>query len=231
MKNYILETSCGEHFTKVADKAKEIAIDENFIVEFEFNEIKCLVNKDTNLAWLYRDYCNAHTMEWKTVGTDCVETYNPEIQAEINRRENVAEIKAKAQREIWDAKKLAKEKKFKEDVEGIEVELIKVDEYNEWLGKQNEDGYGLACFDYAMNWAKLMQKIFIEKNIENPDINTIISHAEKCSFDANIDDITGFMYGMSVSILVKHWKYGELLRKWHNKKYGDENSDGSTGSL
>lgn len=30
------------------------------------------------------------------------------------------------------------------------------------------------------------------------------------------------MYGMAVSILSQCWKYGEFLRKWHNKEYGYE---------
>ena len=31
--------------------------------------------------------------------------------------------------------------------------------------------------------------------------------------------ITGFQYGAAVSVLSTHWKYGEQLRKWHNKEY------------
>jgi hypothetical protein len=34
------------------------------------------------------------------------------------------------------------------------------------------------------------------------------------------------MYGAAVSILANHWKHGEALRKWHNKEFGVENSEG-----
>ena len=67
-------------------------------------------------------------------------------------------------------------------------------------------------------------RLYLEqcRDIEKPDMACMIAHAEKCSHDADTDGITGFMYGAAVSILSNHWKYGELLRKWHNKEYGHE---------
>jgi hypothetical protein len=40
--------------------------------------------------------------------------------------------------------------------------------------------------------------------------------AKKLSHEADKEGLTGFMYGMAVSILSKTWKYGEELRIWHN---------------
>lgn len=37
--------------------------------------------------------------------------------------------------------------------------------------------------------------------------------------EADTEGITGYMYGCAVSILSQCWKYGEYLRKWHNKEY------------
>ena len=40
--------------------------------------------------------------------------------------------------------------------------------------------------------------------------------AKQTSHDADLEGITGFMYGCAVSILSKCWKHGEDLRRWHN---------------
>lgn len=40
--------------------------------------------------------------------------------------------------------------------------------------------------------------------------------AESASHSADIDGITGFMYGCSVSALAYFWEHGEKLHRWHN---------------
>lgn len=95
----------------------------------------------------------------------------------------------------------------------------KEQEYKDWYDK-NSDDYGHACFTYAERWAELL-----EKEIENSDkepMEVIIEKAEELSHTADTEGITGFMYGMVVSILSQEWEYGELLRKWHNKEYNYE---------
>ncbi len=105
--NYKLDTSAGNNFSTVAEKAKQISTKKNMIVEFEFNGVTCLVSKATNLEWLYRDYSNSWTMEWKQVGFDCVEKYSADVQLEFDKRTKVADEK----RKIEDAKYKAKEDK------------------------------------------------------------------------------------------------------------------------
>jgi len=235
MENYKLETGAGDHFTRVAERAREIVLQKcsyfegtlDFTVEFDFNGIKCLVNKDTNLDWLYRDYCNAHLLTWKQVGADCKETYDPEIQAELERREKAEAERQEAQRAIWKAEADAKRQAFEEKVKGVKMRIRDRKGFNEWKANQkDEHGYGNAIFEYAEGWARLMQKEFSDRNIENPDVTVMIAHADRCSREADVDGITGFMYGAAVAILAAHWKYGEALRKWHNKEYGQENTKG-----
>lgn len=48
----------------------------------------------------------------------------------------------------------------------------------------------------------------------------VYDNADKLSYDADTEGITGFMYGCAVSILSQCWEYGQYLRKWHNKEYG-----------
>lgn len=83
---------------------------------------------------------------------------------------------------------------------------------------KNNDGYSRACFTYAERWAEKME-VEIEKSSDEP-ADAIAKNADRLSREADTEGITGFMYGMAVSILSQCWLHGEILRKWHNKEYG-----------
>ena len=212
--NYKLNTNAGNNFSTVSQKAKEISTKKNVTVEFDFNGIKCLVNKDTNLEWLYRDYSNSWTMDWKMVGPDCLPFYEAEVQEELEKRTKIKEEK-RIKEEVKNRDKEEKERlAFEEKTKGIEVEINDSEAYKDWKSK-NTDGYGAAIFQYAESWAKLMQ-------VEMSNGKKLIECAEPTSFQLGFLGITGFMYGAAVTILSKCWKYGEDLRKWHNKEYNHE---------
>lgn len=61
--NAKIEIHAGCHFSGAGKIAQKKAIEENTAVEFDFNQVLCVVDKDTNLDWLYRDYNNAHLMD------------------------------------------------------------------------------------------------------------------------------------------------------------------------
>jgi hypothetical protein len=232
-QHVMISTGCGDWFSRVAEKAKETVLHrnevldiDNTIAEFDFNDIKCLVDKDTNLEWLERDYMNAHLMDWKQIGTECLPLYEQAVQEELERREKAREKKRKAEEKAYRVKEDIERKLFEEKVKGIEMEIVDQEGYDKWKANQKGDGYGLACFDYAEGWAKLMQKEFADRDIEEPTVISMIAFAENCSKQVDFMGITGFMYGAAVSILAHHWKHGEALRKWHNKEFGQENSDG-----
>lgn len=83
----------------------------------------------------------------------------------------------------------------------------------------NLDPYGHAVYTYVERWAELMEAAVTQNgNAEE----AIALHAEDLSHEADTEGITGFMYGCAVSILSDCWKYGDILRKWHNKEYGYE---------
>lgn len=92
-------------------------------------------------------------------------------------------------------------------------------DYKDWLDK-NTDPYGRACFTYAERWAEMMKNL-IEGSTDEP-MKVIIDNAYRLSNEADVEGITGYMYGCAVSILSRAWKYGEELRKWHNKEYNYE---------
>lgn len=212
--NYKLNTKAGNNFSAVSEKAKQIATEKNIVVEFEFNGIICLVNKNTNLDWLYRDYSNSWTMDWKTVGPRCLAEYEPAIQAEFERRTKIKEEKRAKDEAEYKVKERKERIAFEEKTKDIEIEILDINVYNDWKNK-NTDSYGATIFEYAEGWAKLMQAEILKGK-------QVVECAESTSFQLGFLGITGFMYGAAVAILAKCWRYGEDLRKWHNKEYNHE---------
>jgi hypothetical protein len=210
-KEITMKTYAGDLFAHVADEAKKLSGNDT-VVNFEFNGIICRVDENTNLEWLYRDYMNADTMGWKIIGTNCKKEYTEEIKAAlIDRRRIEEEERAKSQME-FDAKCAKEKEQFEQTVSGIVAEISNMDEWNKGLNAQTSD-YGKCIFEYAEGWAKLMQK-------EMQKGKTVSECAEETSHLLSFFGITGFMYGMAVSVLSQCWKYGEELRAWHNAKYG-----------
>ena len=75
--------------------------------------------------------------------------------------------------------------------------------------KNNSDPYGKSGVDFARSWANMMEA--------KVDAGASVAEvAQQCSHDADTEGITGFMYGLAVSILSQVWVHGEALRMWHN---------------
>jgi hypothetical protein len=75
-----------------------------------------------------------------------------------------------------------------------------------------DDDYSNAVVLYARDWADLM-----ESRIAKGE--TIEEMAKETSREADIDGITGNMYGMAVKILADTWEHGIELATWHNLQY------------
>jgi hypothetical protein len=212
--NFKLKTSGGDSFDNVSKRALELAIAKNITVEFDFNSILCIVNMRTYLDGLYRDYCNAYIMEWKEVGPNCKISYDADTEIELHTRKLAAAKKRKDEEIAYDQKIKIEKAAFDEKVAGVQMEFK---DENAWIeGKmKNTDPYGACVYEYAEGWAKLMQ-VEINKG------NKLIDCAEQTSYQLGFLGITGFMYGAAVSVLSHCWKYGEDLRKWHNKEYNHE---------
>ena len=212
MKNYKLEAGAGSNFTTVAKKAKQFANESGMIVEFEFNGVTCLVNSETNLDWLCRDYSNSWTMEWKAVGPYCVEKYLPEVEAELKEKTMIKEAKEAKEWHERRAKEAREKKEFEEKVKGVELELSGPDGWKK-AREVNSDGYGAAALDYAEGWAKLMQ-------IEIAKGKTLAECYDYTQKGLGFLGISGFQFGAAVSTLAAYWKYGPALKIVHNRKYG-----------
>lgn len=213
MSNYKMDAGWG-HFDDTAKKAKDLATERNFTVEFEFNGTICVVDNDTNLEWLFRDYCNANRMEWKEVGANCVAEYSPEIKAELERRNKISDEKEAERQREYKIKEDKEKADFAEKVKGLQMEFKNKDAWDRGLSV-NTDPYGGCVYEYAEGWAKLMQREILNGK-------KVHECAEKTSFELGFLGITGFMYGAAVSVLSECWLYGEQLRKWHNKEYNHE---------
>lgn len=95
----------------------------------------------------------------------------------------------------------------------------KEQDYLDYTKLNAEDAYSNEVVMFSERWADLMEvELAAGKNLE--DI------ADEAGSKADINGITGFMYGCAVRGLSTFWVHGELLRKWHNKQYlGDDHKD------
>lgn len=106
----------------------------------------------------------------------------------------------------------------------IPIEIVPGKEANWMIATTiNSDPYGMAIQDFAIRWALLMEK-YIEQI--GDAVESIQLHADELSHKANTEGITGFMYGIAVSLLARCWKHGEVLRKWNNKELGNPDAEG-----
>lgn len=231
MDNYVMDTN-WDNFDTCTKRAQDIAQDIITDVEFEFNGIKVVIGKNTDLDLIWRDYLNAHKMDWKQVGPECEVEYNKETQAFISKREEEIRLKVEQRQKEYEEEIIIKTKDVENKLQNIKFEYI---DQIDWKGEiisgeeamqrweeTNSDGYGAAILSYAKRWALLIQAEAKEKGYETIDFNVILEIADECSHFADIEGITGFMYGAAVSVLVSTWKYGKELRKWHNKEYNHE---------
>ncbi len=212
MENYKLDSSAGSDFKDVAKKAKQIATEKEVLVEFDFNDVCCVVNKNTNLEWLLRDYSNSWTMDWKIVGPYCIEKYPEEVQDYFEKRSIIIEEKWAKQHAEYKAIAENEKTSFEEKTKGVELELSDADGWKK-SREANSDGYGAAALEYAEYWAKLMQ-------IEIAKGKTVAECYDHTQKGLGFLGITGFQFGCAVSTLSQCWKHGDELRKYHNKKYG-----------
>lgn len=210
-----LETFAGDSFYDVALKSKEILNNsDNVVVQFDFNGVKCIVTSETNPEWLYRDYCNSLSYDIPEFATGTESDYSVEIQEQLNK----AIIEREKRQKSAQKKAVAAEKRkitaFNKKVEGIDIDLYNPMAWKMWA-ENNKDGYGKGIMTFAENWAKLMQ-------VELASGKTLKDIASSTSREADLEGITGFMYGVAVQVLSDSWKYGETLRRWHNKEYNRE---------
>ncbi len=194
---YQYEVMCGETINQTTKDMARIATERKETVETDFNGVKVVVEPGEDGSRAERQYF-----------TDL----------------NSASKEAERKRREWEQTPEGVESLRKQKAESDRIAAILTSENGKprefsiadretWeLGmKNNQDGYGACVYRYAARWAAMMEAAMASGA-------TVADCADKASHDADIEGITGFMYGCAVSVLSKVWEHGEALRRWHNIK-------------
>ena len=197
-----IDIMCGSDITSACTEALEIFHNGGDPVSFDFNGQTVTTQEGDTVQTMYarwHDELERRRAEYEA--SDEYKAYQLE-RAEKERKAALATAKAEAaapsemsykDKEAWDA------------------------DYN----ANKNDGYGLACLTYAQRWARFMEVKINEGLAQGKTVRQVLeASASTCSHEADVEGITGFMYGCAVGCLSRAWLYGEDLRKWHNKEYG-----------
>lgn len=212
-----MEDFWGGHISNCIDKAKEVSKERNQLVQFEFNGIQVFVDDTTDSDLLQRDLSTAYLLKWKEIGPETSVEYPDDIKEEIIVATAYQERRQAEQQAKWAEEARIKRETLEAKIKDIQYDVKDAESLKKWEDN-NQDEYGGAIVSYAKNWGRLMQ-VEIANGKEVKDI------ADKTSHEADIEGLTGFMYGAAISVLSTTWVHGEELRKWHNKEY-DHEGDG-----
>ena len=210
--NGVFDVMAGVNIIDAIAEAITISTKKKRIVKFKFNGVTVSVGSDSNPELIYRDWSRAlDGYIGKNVGP------NPNPVLTDKEKANDTLIKDKNVR-ANEKRRAEYEKKACAHREKVEAKLVNAPaiELTDEAGWQkfktvNSDGYGGAVVTYSERWARLMQvEMANGKNLEDV--------ADATSQEADLEGITGFMYGCAVSTLAACWKYGDQLRRWHNLK-------------
>lgn len=199
----------------IIDSIKEmirLAKKGNFTAKQELNGVTVLVNGDSNADLIFRDQQRAQSGYIKgDVGPYPAAKLTAEDKANDTRVEAENERERQKRQAEYDKKARAHREKVEAKLaNALAIELA--DEAGWKKSKQvNSDGYGGAVMTYSERWARLMQ-------VEMSNGKKLADVADATSQEADLEGITGFMYGCAVSQLASCWKHGDELRRWHNLK-------------
>ena len=206
------------------------AEDSDFVSEL-FWAFGC--DKDTDFKGIKFE-CNGVTLLVTKENSDADKIYD-ELQKEMEADAEKAQLELEAYMKTPEYRaQRVKELKLALRREALAKDVIAIDEstelqfkdeeaariWEQWVEDTSKEPYMLHVITYARRWGKYMQHL-MEKH--NKTINDI---ADNASHVSNINGITGFMHSCAVYMLAQCWKYGEELRKWHNKEWGEEDTDG-----
>ena len=182
-------------------------------IEFEFNEAYVSVtakNADPDkIVQLWNEKMEENRIKREKEREEYMKT--PEYRAK-----RAKELKVEYRRQT--VEELVKQSMQTEKLQFKDEEARKA--WENFVEVNSQDPYSSGVVRYAEYWAKFMQYLMVKH-----DGVTIAQIADKASHAADIEGVTGFMYGCAVNVLSQVWKYGEELRKWHNKEY-DYEGDG-----
>ncbi len=197
----------------IIDGIKEmirLAGEGNITARHEINGVMVMVNEDSDADIIYRDFQRTQSgyIQGVVGPYPKVELTADDIASDDCIRAN-EELKAEQEMAEYFKKQRAILRKMKSKL--AKAPAMKLADEAGWQKSKllNSDSYGKCVMEYAERWARLMQ-------IEMDNGKNLEDVAEATSREADIEGITGFMYGCAVSHLAWYWEYGDQLRRWHN---------------
>lgn len=180
---------------------------------FEFNGVTVVVSAGSIPNLIYRDWnrgMNGYLGKNPIVGPFPYRLLSNEDLEGDRKIQKENDAKREIQNQKWAEEARAKKAKLNAALSNAaQMEFSNKPAWDKFV-EANQDSYGNACVKYAEKWAMLMQA-------KMKDGASIASCADETGSLADDEGITGFMYGCAVSMLAQCWKYGEELRRWHNK--------------
>lgn len=178
-------------------------------VEIKFNEFSMLVSEwnVNSIKQMYERCCDMSSNLWEKEWEEYI--HSPEY---IKKR-------AKALKKEFRHKAVVEKiRKFHQDME-FEVKATAVQDWQECKRVNSKENYDRAIIRYIILWVQYMEYLNQKYGMKISDI------WDNCSNLADIEGVTGFMYGAAASIISRVWQHGEEFRKCYNAKwnyYGDE---------
>lgn len=197
IKTYKLSVSCGDAIQGVIEIARKHSREFNVPVEFKFNDVKVIVDKNSDPKLVIRDYHNAYLLDWKKIGPEYLAKYDSKLEKKIAEAKEANRIASEEAAAKYAAHAATAKEKVLDKIKDVEFEFKDREAFDEWSAK-NTDPYGARCFSYALEWGSLMQ--LAKENGES-----FMDCSPRCSREADYDGITGFMYSVAQQILKKHW--------------------------
>jgi len=95
-----------------------------------------------------------------------------------------------------------------EILDGLEESYMEHKKLNE-----DEAGYGQYIFEFANQWADLMESELDQITDKNSRIEFLKQNAEELAKKTpHYDGLSGYQYDCAIHVLVSYWKYGVELR-------------------
>lgn len=202
----------GANIKSTIKEAIKLSSDENRIISFCFNDVLIAVKANSDSRLIYRDWIRAID---GYVQKEIVGPY-PKRNLAIEERRTDAwtearnELRRNKLRAEYAIEACEKRKALEAKLKSVpNIALVDERDWNDVKENNKEDPWSSAILTYAERWARFMQ-------FEMDNGSKLEDVAESTSQEADLEGISGYMYGRAVSVLVHYWRYGEQLRIWHN---------------
>lgn len=172
-------------------------------IEVSFNEFSMMVY-EWNVNHIYEMYerCCGMTHElWEKEWEEYI--HSPEY---IRKRAKT--LKKECRHKVV----LEKIRKFQKSGEFPVKETAMID-WENCKRLNSGESYSRAIIRYTILWVQYMEYLTKKYGMEMSEI------WDRCSDLANVDGVTGFMYGAAASIISRVWQSGEEFRKCYNSKW------------